>query len=71
MGRERAVTRWEIHATLLRDRIEKLETQLAGLEHRTGERERERERAERLTRELTQLRAQVAGLGPSPRAKMG
>jgi hypothetical protein len=68
MGRERAVVRWDIRASLLDGRIAKLEQQLASL-NAAGP--RERERAARLSAELDDLRRQVCALGPSPRAKMG
>lgn len=69
MGRERAITRWEVHASLLEGRIAKLELQLASLNPAAGP--RERERAQRLSNELDELRRQLRALGPSPRAKMG
>ena len=69
MGRERAVLRWDIHATLLQERIARVEQALASLESPPGP--RTRERAAQLTAELADLRRQLAALGPTPRAKMG
>lgn len=69
MGRERAVMRWDVHASLIEDRIAKLEQQLAPLNAAAGP--RERERAHRLNDELVDLHRQLRAIGPSPRAKMG
>lgn len=69
MGRERAILRWDVRASLLGGRIERLEQTLSSLAPSAGARERERQL--RLEQELDALRAQLAALGPSPRAKMG
>jgi len=69
MGRERAVLRWDIHTSLLQQRITRMEQQLAALDQPTGP--RERERAARLAADLEDLRHRLQALGPSPRAKMG
>lgn len=69
MGRERAVLRWDIRASLLRDQIERSERSLAALGPATGQ--RDRDKRARLERELIALRGRLDALGPSPRAKMG
>ena len=69
MGRERAVLRWDVHASLLQERIARAEQALAALGAPGNP--RNRERAAQLTAELAELRRQLAALGPSPRAKMG
>lgn len=69
MGRERAVLRWDIHASLLEERIVRAEQALSSVGPPTGS--RTRERIAQLTDELADLRRQLAALGPSPRAKMG
>ena len=67
MGRERAILRWDIHASQLQQRVARVEEQLAAL----GEPAGPRDRAARLAAELEDLRGQLRALGPSPRAKMG
>lgn len=69
MGRERAIMRWDIRASLLRERIERAEHTLAALAPAASGRERDKRL--RTERELADLHAQLAALGPSPRAKMG
>lgn len=69
MGRERAILRWDVRASLLRDRIERAEQALTSSGPSAGAREREKQL--RLEHDLNALRAQLAALGPSPRAKMG
>lgn len=69
MGRERAVLRWDIHTALLRKRIEAAEHALASLGPASAS--HELDKRERLERELANLNARLAALGPSPRAKMG
>lgn len=70
MGRERAVMRWDIRASLLRGRIAHAEQALAAALGPSS-RPRERDKQLRLERELADLHAQLDALGPSPRAKMG
>lgn len=69
MGRERDILRWDIHATLLRERIAQLEAAIAPLpiadSMEAGDQFARREH------ELADLRHRLAALGPSPRAKMG
>lgn len=65
MGRERNVLRWDIHASLLHERIEKVERALGASPAPGGD------RAAQLARERADLRRQLDRLGPSPRAKMG
>ncbi|HLZ25176.1 MAG TPA: hypothetical protein VKQ30_23895 [Ktedonobacterales bacterium] len=65
MGRERAVLRWDIHASLLQERIARTEQALSSLGAPANQRTRER------AAELADLRRQLAALGPTPRAKMG
>ncbi|MGH2517871.1 MAG: hypothetical protein ACRDHP_19665 [Ktedonobacterales bacterium] len=69
MGRERAVLRWDIHYSLLQERIARAEQALASLGAPANP--RTRERASHLTAELASLHRQRDALGPSPRAKMG
>lgn len=69
MGRERAVLRWDIHASLLEERIGRAEQLLTSLGAPVNQ--KGRERAAQLTTELRELRRQLAALGPTPRAKMG
>jgi hypothetical protein len=69
MGRERAVLRWDIHASLLEERLARAEQARASLGQPTGQ--RSRERAAQLDAELAELRRRLAALGPTPRAKMG
>lgn len=73
MGRERAVLRWDVHASLLEERIARAEQALSslGTPANANANHRTRERAAQLKAELATLRQQVAALGPSPRAKMG
>lgn len=73
MGRERDILRWDIHTSLLGDRIARTEEGLAAIQA-DGEAvlsQRDRERVSRLNRELSDLRWRLHSLGPSPRAKMG
>jgi hypothetical protein len=69
MGRERDILRWDIHATLLRERIAHLEATIAPL--RDAASVEASNQAGRLEHELADLRHRLATLGPSPRAKMG
>lgn len=69
MGRERAVLRWDIHDSLLQERIARAEQALVSLGNPANP--RTRERAAHLTAELANLQRQRDALGPSPRAKMG
>lgn len=69
MGRERAVLRWDIRASLLRGQIERAERALAELGPAAGQ--RDRDKRARMERELATLRDRLNALGPSPRAKMG
>jgi hypothetical protein len=68
MGRERTVLRWDIHASLIRDRIASVEASLASLREAPVPNAEQRAQLEA---ELTALRKRLAALGPSPRAKMG
>lgn len=73
MGRERDILRWDIHTSLLRERIARAEDAIAAIQV-NGEAtlsQRDRERVGRLNRELADLRRRLDSLGPSPRAKMG
>ncbi len=73
MGRERAILRWDIHTSLLREHIARTEEAIAAIQV-AGEAalsQRDRERVGRLNRELVDLRRRLASLGPSPLAKMG
>lgn len=73
MGRERDILRWDIHTSLLRERIVRTEEAIAAIQA-DGEAalsQRDRERVGRLNRELADLRHRLSALGPSPRAKMG
>jgi hypothetical protein len=65
MGRERNVLRWDIHASLLRERLAQVERALGASPAPGGE------RAAQLAREGAALRQKLQRLGPSPRAKMG
>jgi hypothetical protein len=65
MGRERNVLRWDIHASLLRERLERVERALGAAPAPAGD------RAAQLAREAAALQRQLQQLGPSPRAKMG
>jgi hypothetical protein len=65
MGRERNVLRWDIRASRLRERLERVERALAASPAPSGE------RAAQLAREGAALQRQLQQLGPSPRAKMG
>ena len=69
MGRERGIFRWDVHSSLLGQRLEVAERQLAAIRPPVGG--RDRERLARLTHEIEQFRAELRALGPSPRAKMG
>ena len=69
MGRERDILRWDVHSTLITQRLEAAQRQLAALGAPVGG--RDRDRVARLSQEVEQLRAQLRALGPSPRAKMG
>lgn len=71
MGRERAVLRWDVHASLLDERIARAEQALASLETPAPTNPRTRERAAHLKAELAELHRQRTALGPTPRAKMG
>ena len=75
MGRERGVLRWDIHYSMLAQRLEKVESALTSLEAesptaKTNLRERASQR-EKLVHERKELQQQIHALGPSPRAKMG
>jgi len=69
MGRERGILRWDVHSTLIMQRLEGAERQLAAMPSPVGG--RDRERMARLSHEVEHLRAELRALGPSPRAKMG
>jgi hypothetical protein len=69
MGRERGILRWELHHSLLAQRLARIEETLAGMAEPKGQ--RERERLEQLTREREDLQRKLQALGPSPSAKMG
>lgn len=71
MGRERAVLRWDVHASLLDERIARAEQALASLEAPAPTNPLARERVAHLKAELAELQRQRAALGPTPRAKMG
>ena len=75
MGRERDVLRWELHASILRERIAGLEASLAAASAQVPQAPQvpahADERIARLERELDAARRQYAALGPAPRAKMG
>lgn len=73
MGRERDILRWDIHMSLLCERIARTEEAIAAIEvaGAAALSQRDRERVGRLNRELTDLRRRLNSLGPSPRAKMG
>ncbi|MBF6589741.1 MAG: hypothetical protein IVW57_04325 [Ktedonobacterales bacterium] len=70
MGRERAVLRWDIHGTLLRERLERIEATLAA-PPAVPATSQERAERERLARERQDVLSRLRALGPSPRAKMG
>ena len=73
MGRERDILRWDIHTSLLHERIARTEEAIVAIQAE-GEvvlSQRDRERVGRLNHELSDLRWRVQSLGPSPRAKMG
>ncbi len=69
MGRERDILRWDIHSSLIRDRIAAVESTLASLQQVSAG--SNQERASSLRAELVGLRQRLAALGPSPRARMG
>ena len=69
MGRERDVLRWDIHATLLRERIAHLEAAIAPL--RGDPSVEASDQVARMEQELAGMRHRLAALGPAPRAKMG
>jgi hypothetical protein len=69
MGRERGILRWELHHSLLTQRLARVEETLEGMAEPKGA--RERERLEQLTREREDLQRKLQALGPSPSAKMG
>ncbi|MGZ3599924.1 MAG: hypothetical protein ACXVCO_14230 [Ktedonobacterales bacterium] len=73
MGRERDILRWDIHTSLLRERIARVEEAIADMliDGEAALSQRDRERVGRLNRELADLRHRLSALGPSPRAKMG
>lgn len=73
MGRERDILRWDIHTSLLRERIARTEEAIAAIQvgGEVALSQRDRERVGRLNRELADLRRRLDSLGPSPRAKMG
>jgi hypothetical protein len=68
-GRERNIVRWDLQATLVSARLQRVEGELAAL----GEPDRPKTRArrERLLAERVELMGKLRALGPSPRAKMG
>ena len=69
MGLERGILRWDIHASLLRARLDRAEESLRAMEDDQAEGQPERLRA--LRRERDDLIRKLSALGPSPRAKMG
>jgi hypothetical protein len=69
LGRERGILRWQLHHSMLTQRLARIEETLAGMAEPKGP--RERERLEQLTRERADLQRRLQALGPSPSAKMG
>lgn len=69
MGIERGVLRWDIHESLLRARLRRVEDSLRGLE--TAPEPKPSERLSALQRDRDELLRALNSRGPSPRAKMG
>lgn len=71
-GRERGIMVWDVRETLLRERLAQLDQELAQL-HAIQEppTRKQVERVGALEAERDGVRAQIAQLGPSSRAKMG
>ena len=63
MGRERNVTRWDVHAAQLKARMDAIHERLVAASSE--------DTARKLRDELRALESQYRALGPSPRAKMG
>jgi hypothetical protein len=65
MGRERAIIRWDVHRQMLLDELRRLEqAQVSAPPEDAGE-------APPLKARITELRAALRQMGPSPQAKMG
>ena len=69
MGIERDILRWDIHDSLLRGRLARVEESLRALE--TSSDAKRPERLGALERERDELLRAISRQGPSPRAKMG
>lgn len=65
MGRERAIIRWDVHRQMLLDELRRLEQSLESLPPENAS------AAEPLKARITELRADLRHMGPSPQAKMG
>lgn len=69
MGIERDILRWDIHHSLLRGRLARVEDSLRALESSTDAKRDDRQTA--LQRDRDELLRALSRQGPSPRAKMG
>lgn len=69
MGIERDILRWDIHDSLLRGRLARVEESLRALE--TSSDAKRPERLGALERDRDELLRAISRQGPSPRAKMG
>lgn len=69
MGIERDILRWDIHDSLLRGRLARVEESLSALETSTDAKRAERLSA--LQRDRNELLSALSRQGPSPRAMMG
>lgn len=69
MGIERDILRWDIHDSLLRGRLARIEESLRALEASTDAKRVERVSA--LQHDRNDLLRALSRHGPSPRAKMG
>lgn len=69
MGIERGVVRWDIHESLLRARLLRVEESLRALESASDA--GPSERLDALNRDRIELLLALSRQGPSPRAKMG
>jgi hypothetical protein len=69
VGHDRAVLRWDVHASLLRLELDQIERELARLD-RAAAADTDARRA-RLENARRRVLSCVRALGPSPLAKMG
>lgn len=69
-GRERNILRWELHTTLLREQIARLDERLARLGTANGSSPAAAQREEMLA-QRAELARRLDAMGPDPRAKMG